>query len=142
MESYILFAALIFVPTDKLMNENGIKNATRLRFLNIPMGFYSSGNDWQVLYSKYHEELELVRSFFASPWKIRRKDQVTLGKAILGLLFKEKLHYTNNRECRKQKTFIVQRFSDKCEMVLQERIELSTSSLPMRCSTTELLQLI
>ena len=95
---------------------------------------------------KRKEFIELPLLFLSNPWKIWSSGNLTLQKTVLRLLFKEKLQYTRKQGYRTPKTTIsfndlVGICSNKCEMVLQERIELSTSSLPMRCSTTELLQL-
>ncbi len=93
------------------------------------------------------EFIELPLQFLANPWKLWTSGNLVFQRMVLRLAFAKRLEYTRNEGYRTPKTTIpfkmLRQIQNKnCEMVLQERIELSASSLPMRCSTTELLQLV
>ena len=93
------------------------------------------------------KSLELSLQILSNPWKLWASGNLMHQKMLLRLAFEERLTYCRNEGYRTPKMSIPFKVlrgicNDKCKMVLQERIELSTSSLPMRCSTTELLQLV
>ena len=95
----------------------------------------------------FEELFELALEFLSNPWKIWASGNITLRRIVLRLAFIERVQYCRERGCLNPKKSLPFNMLEvdnmqKEEMVLQERIELSTSSLPMRCSTTELLQLI
>ena len=91
------------------------------------------------------KSLELSLQILANPWKIWENGTLLHRRMLLRLAFADYLTYCRNEGYRTPKISIPFKVlddiqSNKCKMVLQERIELSTSSLPMKCSTTELLQ--
>ncbi len=89
--------------------------------------------------------LELSMKFLSNPYKLWDSGDVILQKIVLRLAFSERLEYKRNEGYRTPKTtlsfkVLASFFTEREGMVLQERIELSTSPLPRECSTTELLQ--
>ena len=94
---------------------------------------------------RFEEFIELSLSFLSSPWNIYENGHLTLKQTVLRLAFTEPLRYSRESGYRTPETTfpfkVLAGFSNqKCEMVLLERIELSTSPLPRECSTSELQQ--
>ena len=97
--------------------------------------------------SSRSQSLELSLQILGNPWKLWGSGNLMLQKTLLRLAFTDRLTYCRNQGYRTPKMSIPFKvLADICnserKMVLPERIELSTSSLPMRCSTTELRQLV
>ncbi|EFO28849.1 site-specific recombinase [Roseibium sp. TrichSKD4] len=88
---------------------------------------------------------ELSFQFLANPCKIWESGRFDLQRLVLKLVFLEHLPYTKGKgflNSKKSLPFnVLGDFSSmKCQMVLPERFELSTSPLPRECSTPELRQ--
>ena len=88
---------------------------------------------------------ELSLTFLASPWKIYEKGSLEVRRTVMKLAFQDRIPY--DRETGTLNTKISLPFralapnnDQNVEMVLPERIELSTSPLPRECSTSELRQ--
>ncbi len=91
------------------------------------------------------ECIELAMKFLARPWDIYKNGNYAVRQTVLRLAFSEPLTFTPEGVYRTIKTALPFKVlgglsSKKCEMVLLERIELSTSPLPRECSTSELQQ--
>ncbi len=91
------------------------------------------------------EFMELSMKFLANPYNIWVSGDLKLKRLVLRMAFTDKISYTKNQGYGTPKTALTFKVLDdisehKEGMVLQERIELSTSPLPRECSTTELLQ--
>ncbi len=89
--------------------------------------------------------MELTLKFLSSPWEIYKNGDFALRQAVLRLAFSRPLRYTQNGvygtpEFSFPFSNLGDLFGAKSEMVLLERIELSTSPLPRECSTSELQQ--
>ena len=89
--------------------------------------------------------MELTLRFLSSPWNIYKNGTHAVQQTVLRLAFAEPLRYCRNNGYGTIKTaFPFKVLGDLTglngEMVLRERIELSTSPLPRECSTTELPQ--
>jgi site-specific DNA recombinase len=89
--------------------------------------------------------IELALGFLSNPWNIYKNGDFVMRQTVLRLAFAEPLKYSQNGvygtpELSFPFKFLGGFLGQKSEMVLQERIELSTSPLPRVCSTTELLQ--
>ena len=89
--------------------------------------------------------IELSLKFLSSPWNIWKNGDFAMRQAVLRLAFAEPLRYSQNGVYETPKFSFpfkcLGEFSgSKSEMVLLERIELSTSPLPRECSTSELQQ--
>ena len=89
--------------------------------------------------------IELALRFLSSPWSIYKNGDYVMRQTVLRLAFLEPLRYGQNG------VYGTPEFSfpfkalagfsgQESEMVLRERIELSTSPLPRECSATELPQ--
>ena len=94
---------------------------------------------------RFGESIELAMRFLSNPWNIYEKGSLPLRQTVLRLAFVEPLRYSRETGYRTTKTtFPFKVLADlqgpKCQMVLLERIELSTSPLPRECSTSELQQ--
>ena len=89
--------------------------------------------------------IELALGFLANPWNLYKNGDHAMRQTVLRLAFAEPLKYSQNGVYGTPEFSFPFKFLGgfsglKSEMVLQERIELSTSPLPRECSTTELLQ--
>jgi site-specific DNA recombinase len=89
--------------------------------------------------------IELALGFLSNPWNIYKNGDFVMRQTVLRLAFAEPLKYSQNGVYGTPEFSFPFKFlggfsGEKSEMVLQERIELSTSPLPRECSTTELLQ--
>ena len=90
--------------------------------------------------------IELALGFLSNSWNIYKNGDFVMRQTVLRLAFAEPLKYSQNGvygtpELSFPFKFLEGFLGTKSEMVLQERIELSTSPLPRECSTTELRQL-
>ncbi len=91
------------------------------------------------------ECMELSMNLLSGPWKAYENSGHAATQMVLRLAFQEPLTYCPNEAYGTQKLSFPFRVlgeiaSPKKEMVLLERIELSTSPLPRECSTSELQQ--
>ncbi len=89
--------------------------------------------------------IELALKFFANPWNIYKNGDFAMRQTVLRLVFSEPLKYGQNGVYGTPELSFPFRYlgaisGSKSEMVLLERIELSTSPLPRECSTSELQQ--
>ena len=89
--------------------------------------------------------MELSMRFLANPYNIWVSGDFKLKRLVLRMAFSGKIPYTKNEGYGTPKTTLPFKVlggisEGQAPMVLQERIELSTSPLPRECSTTELLQ--
>jgi site-specific DNA recombinase len=89
--------------------------------------------------------IELAMRFLSSPWSIYKNGDYVMRQTVLRLAFAEPLRYGKNGvygtpEFSFPFKMLAGISGQKGEMVLRERIELSTSPLPRECSTTELPQ--
>lgn len=89
--------------------------------------------------------MELALRFLSSPWDIYKNGDHVLRQTVLRLAFVKPLRYSPNGVYGTPDfAFPFKALGGisgkKSEMVLPERIELSTSPLPRECSTTELRQ--
>ena len=94
---------------------------------------------------RLEEVIELSLRFLSSPWNIYQNGQFQERQTVLRLAFTEPLRYCRNEGFGTPNlSFPFKALGEflgpKSEMVLRERIELSTSPLPRECSTTELPQ--
>ncbi len=94
---------------------------------------------------RFEEFIELSLEFLARPWNLYENGSLTMKQTVLRLAFPEPLRYSRENGYRTIKTaFPFKVLAGFCnqnsEMVLLERIELSTSPLPRECSTSELQQ--
>ncbi len=94
---------------------------------------------------KFEELFELSMGFLTNPYKVWKNGDPDARKLVLRLAFDGPLAYTRETAClNSEKSSVFKLLEDTCmpdcKMVLQERIELSTSPLPRECSTPELLQ--
>ncbi len=95
--------------------------------------------------ARFEECMELALRFLSRPWDIYKNGSYAVRQTVLRLAFSEPLKFTPEGVYGTPKTTLPFRvlgglFVKKCEMVLLERIELSTSPLPRECSTSELQQ--
>ncbi len=95
--------------------------------------------------ARFEECIELALRFLAKPWEIYKNGSYAVRQTVLRLAFSEPLTFTPEGVYGTPKTTLPFKVlggfdSEKCEMVLLERIELSTSPLPRECSTSELQQ--
>lgn len=89
--------------------------------------------------------MELALRFLSSPWDIYKNDDFAMRQTVLRLAFSEPLRYSQNGAYGTPKFSFPFKYlgaisGSESEMVLLERIELSTSPLPRECSTSELQQ--
>ena len=89
--------------------------------------------------------MELALRFLSSPWNIYKNGDYALRQTVLRLAFAKPLRYNQNGvygtpEFSFPFKYLEGISGSKSEMVLLERIELSTSPLPRECSTSELQQ--
>ena len=89
--------------------------------------------------------IDLALGFLAKPWNLYKNGDYAMRQKVLRLAFAEPLRYSQKGVYGTPEFSFPFKFLGgfsglKSEMVLQERIELSTSPLPRECSTTELLQ--
>ena len=89
--------------------------------------------------------IELAMRFLSSPWIIYKNGDYAMRQTVLRLAFAEPLRYAQNGVYRTPNfsfpfKYLAGKTTDKSEMVLPERFELSTSPLPRECSTPELRQ--
>ena len=89
--------------------------------------------------------IELALRFLSSPWNIYKNGDFAIRQTVLRLAFAEPLRYSQNGVYGTPEFSFPFRYLEgssgsKSEMVLLDRIELSTSPLPRECSTTELQQ--
>ncbi len=97
------------------------------------------------LKGRLEEIIELSLKFLARPWYVYKNGEASTRQIVLRLVFSEPLRYCRKEGYGTPKTSFPFRMLEgilgsESEMVLQGRIELPTSSLPMTRSTTELLQ--
>ena len=95
--------------------------------------------------ARFEQCIELSLRFLSKPWDIYKNGNHVVRQTVLRLAFSEPLIFTPEGVYGTPKTAlpfkVLGGFSTKkCEMVLLERIELSTSPLPRECSTSELQQ--
>ncbi len=95
--------------------------------------------------ARFEECMELSMKFLSRPWDIYKNGSYSVRQTVLRLAFSEPLKFTPEGVYGTPKTTLPFRVlggfsAKKCEMVLLERIELSTSPLPRECSTSELQQ--
>lgn len=95
--------------------------------------------------ARFEECIELALRFLSRPWDICKNGSSAVRQTVLRLAFSEPLTFTPDGVYGTPKTTFPFKVSGgltakKCEMVLLERIELSTSPLPRECSTSELQQ--
>lgn len=93
----------------------------------------------------FDDLFELAIEFLLNPWNLWVSGNTTLRRLVLRLAFVERVQYCRERGCLNPKKSLPFKMLEgdnthENKMVLQEGIEPSTSSLPMKCSTTELLQ--
>ncbi len=93
----------------------------------------------------FSQAFELSMRFLVNPYEIWIKGGIVIKRSVLRMVFAQPLGFSRKTGLRTPETtfpFKALRFlaTSDCKMVLQERIELSTSPLPRECSTTELLQ--
>ncbi len=89
--------------------------------------------------------IELALQFLTSPWEIYKNGSYAARRSVLKLAFVEPVRYSRNEGYRTINSAfpfkMLKEITDpNGEMVLLERIELSTSPLPRECSTSELQQ--
>ena len=89
--------------------------------------------------------MELALRFLSSPWDIYKNGDFAMRQTVLRLAFSKPLRYSQNGVYGTPKFSFPFKYlggisGSKSEMVLLERIELSTSPLPRECSTSELQQ--
>ena len=94
---------------------------------------------------RFEECMELALRFLSRPWYIYKNGGLALKRVVTRLAFSEPLVFTPEGVYGTPKTTLPFKVlggisGKKCEMVLLDRIELSTSPLPRECSTTELQQ--
>ncbi len=94
---------------------------------------------------RFEDMFELSMRFLSNPCKIWESGRLDLRRLVLRMAFHDRLEFCRNTGYRTLKTTIPFNVlgdvcTQKVQMVLQGRIELPTSSLPMTRSTTELLQ--
>ena len=94
---------------------------------------------------KFEECIELSLRFLSRPWDIYKNGSYAVRQTVLRLAFSDPLTFTPEGVYGTPKTTLPFKVlghfdNQKCEMVLLERIELSTSPLPRECSTSELQQ--
>ena len=94
---------------------------------------------------RFGESIELALKFLSSPGNIYENGSLPLRQTVLRLAFVEPLRYSREKGYRTIETAIPFKVlaglqGQNCQMVLLERIELSTSPLPRECSTSELQQ--
>jgi hypothetical protein len=89
--------------------------------------------------------IELALNFLSSPLNIYKNGDFAMRQTVLRLVFSEPLKYGQNGvygtpELSFPFKYLEGISGSKSEMVLLERLELSTSPLPRECSTAELQQ--
>lgn len=89
--------------------------------------------------------MELAMQFLSNPYEIYEKGSLTVRRSVLRLAFAEPIRYSRKEGYGTIKSafpfkVLKEITGSKSEMVLLERIELSTSPLPRECSTSELQQ--
>ena len=94
---------------------------------------------------RLEECIELALKFLANPWFIYKNGDFAMRQTVLRLAFAEPLRCSQNGVYGTPELSFPFRYlagisGQKSEMVLLERIELSTSPLPRECSTSELQQ--
>ncbi len=94
---------------------------------------------------RLEECIELSLKFLSSPWNIWKNGDFAMRQTVLRLAFSEPLKCSMKGVYGTPNLFFSFRYlkevlEPKSEMVLPERIELSTSPLPRECSTSELRQ--
>ncbi len=94
---------------------------------------------------RFEDCIELALGFVSNPWNFYQNGGLPERLAVLKLAFAEPLRYGPDGAYGTPKfsfpfRYLSENFGEESEMVLRERIELSTSPLPRECSTTELPQ--
>ena len=94
---------------------------------------------------KLEDCIELALRLLSNPWELYKNSDYEIGQSVLKLVFPERLKYDRSEGYRTPIIafpfrVLAEMSKGNSDMVLLERIELSTSPLPRECSTSELQQ--
>lgn len=95
--------------------------------------------------TRFREMFEPAMMVLSNPWKLWASGDLNLRRLVLRLAFEDRIPHCRKTGLRTAEISMPFKAlaalkTSKCEMVLPERIELSTSPLPRECSTSELRQ--